>query len=89
LGDCLLWVVFLKITDVDQTIGQLFSAVKVMSVLIVTEIALGYILGEFFANASGHTARHFLFSSFSASAAAADLLAYSPKFLRALCEGNE
>jgi hypothetical protein len=30
LGNCFLWAVFLKITDVAQILGLLFSTVKVM-----------------------------------------------------------
>jgi hypothetical protein len=41
----------MKITEVAQTTGLTFS-----TEIVVTEIALGHILGDFFTDASGRTA---------------------------------
>jgi hypothetical protein len=52
MGDCLLWAVF-SITIVDQIFGLLLSTNKTC-MLIFTKSELGYILGDFFTNSSGH-----------------------------------
>jgi hypothetical protein len=49
LGDYWLWSFFSKITELAHILGQLFSAEK-----SVNKNGLGYILGDFFANSSGH-----------------------------------
>jgi hypothetical protein len=57
-GDCLLWVVFVKITEVAPIIGLLFLTVTVLYYVFITTNGLGYILGDFFTNASGHPGRN-------------------------------
>jgi hypothetical protein len=51
MGDCLLWAIWAKITEVAHIIGLLFHTAKVMHDFFQK---LGYILGDFFTNASGH-----------------------------------
>jgi hypothetical protein len=41
---------------VAQILGLLLSTVKVMKALILTKNGVGYILGDFFTNSSGHPA---------------------------------
>jgi hypothetical protein len=50
LGDYFFRVYLLKITQVDQSCGLLIFKVKVL-----TKSALGYVLGAYFTNSSGHT----------------------------------
>jgi hypothetical protein len=47
LGDCLLWAITSKITKVSKILGYFFRGA-----LILSEKALGNILGEFFENSS-------------------------------------
>jgi hypothetical protein len=48
------YVVFRKVQKNPYFWGPLFSTVKAMNVLILTKNGLGYILGDFFTNSSGH-----------------------------------
>jgi hypothetical protein len=54
LFDCFLWAVFFLIIEVALTGGQLFPATK-SYVLIWARNRLGYTLGDFLTNTSGHT----------------------------------
>jgi hypothetical protein len=54
LADCLLLGSFVKISEMAQIMGLLLSTVKVTYVFIFARNELGYILGDFFTNASGH-----------------------------------
>jgi hypothetical protein len=45
---------FSKITEVAHIDGPLFSTIKVTYALILTKKGLGYILGDFLTNSSGH-----------------------------------
>jgi hypothetical protein len=47
----------LKITEVAQIFSLLFSMVRGVYVSISTNNWLGYILGDFFTNSSGHSAK--------------------------------
>jgi hypothetical protein len=49
----LLWAVFLKITEEAKIIGLLFSTVQDVY-QFSQNMGLGYILGNFFTNSSGH-----------------------------------
>jgi hypothetical protein len=42
------------IAEVAHKVGVLLATVKVMYALILSKNVLGYILGEFFTNSSGH-----------------------------------
>jgi hypothetical protein len=55
LGGCLLLAAFWKITEVVHIFQLLFSTVKWYE-LILTKHGLGYVLGDFFTNSSGHPA---------------------------------
>jgi hypothetical protein len=56
LSDCFLWPVYWNLgTEVEQILEVLFSTVPVTYILILTKKWLGNILGDFFANSSGHT----------------------------------
>jgi hypothetical protein len=56
LGGCLLWIDFLKITEIAQILGLLFYG-KICA-LIFTRNGLGYILCDFFTNGQpGHPVR--------------------------------
>jgi hypothetical protein len=59
LGDCFLWVVFLKISEVAHIWGQLFPRKIVTYVPINFEkmCCATYILGHLITNSSGHTGR--------------------------------
>jgi hypothetical protein len=52
MGGYLLWVV-LEITELAQSFGLFFSE-SASCVFILTKNGLGYILGDFFINLSGH-----------------------------------
>jgi hypothetical protein len=54
MGDCLLWEVTLKITEIAHTYVLLFSLL--MLCINVGKNVLGYILGDFSTNSSGHPA---------------------------------
>jgi hypothetical protein len=53
LGDCLLWSVFEKSQKWLKIFCHFFHGK--LSILILTKNGLGYILGDFFANSSGHS----------------------------------
>jgi hypothetical protein len=54
MGDCLLWAVFLFITEVAQNILLLFPKnVPIFYIDLDKTNALGYILGDFFKNSPG------------------------------------
>jgi hypothetical protein len=55
MGDCLLWAVLMKIIEVVHIFLQLFPYVSSEYVLCnFDKNGLGYILGDFFTNSSGH-----------------------------------
>jgi hypothetical protein len=56
LGGGLLWSV-LRITEAAQNFGLLLFRLPVRYVLISTKEWLGYVLGDFFKNSSGHTVK--------------------------------
>jgi hypothetical protein len=53
-----LWtpVILLKITKSPKAFGILFSLVKIVYYAMLTKNGMGYMLGDFFANSSGHPA---------------------------------
>jgi hypothetical protein len=53
IGGCFLWTGYFKITQLAQMYWLLFTTVKSV-LLILTKNELGYILGDFFTNSSGH-----------------------------------
>jgi hypothetical protein len=59
LGVCELWEFCVKIAKVARIIGILFYAVKFMYNFLLKN-GKGYILGDFFRNASGHLVLGFL-----------------------------
>jgi hypothetical protein len=52
MGGCFLWAVFLKSVKVTQIIGLLFPLHKLF--INIGKNGLGYILGDFISNLSGH-----------------------------------
>jgi hypothetical protein len=58
------WISFSKITEAAQIWGLFFTNGKIC-VPILTKNGLGYILGDFFTNSSGHPGRRFRLKSFS------------------------
>jgi hypothetical protein len=54
LGQVIALEVFSKITEVAHILLLLFYKVKVVYISFLTKNGLGYILGNFFTNSSGH-----------------------------------
>jgi hypothetical protein len=54
LGQHFIFGRFLRTTEVAQHFGASFSTVPVMFVIIFDKAALGFVLGDFFTNTSGH-----------------------------------
>jgi hypothetical protein len=54
LGDCLLWVVFVKIAEIAQLIGQLFYTVKVVHYFLQKVVWATFWATFWATNSSGH-----------------------------------